>query len=153
MSLVSERLKQSKFESPSHEAVLSLLITANQLKEKHNEMCGEKGISYQHFNILRILKGVFPRGHPRCEIAARMVERSPDTTRLINKLVKEGLVKRTKSTEDMRQSVTIIAQKGIDLLEELNVGLKQFGTRFEQAVGKEDQNKIISICEKILKME
>ena len=153
MSLLNERLKQPEFENPAHEAMLSLLVTANGLKEKHNEICGENGISYQHFNILPILKGVFPKGHPRCEISTRMIDRSPDITRLINKLVKEGLVKRTKPVEDMRQSVAVITQKGIELLNELNEGMRDLAKQFEQAVGEEEINKIISICERILKLQ
>ncbi len=153
MSLVSKMLKQSKFESLSQEAILSLTIAANSIKEKLNESCANKGVTNQHFNILRILKGVYPRGHPRCEISARMVDRSPDITRLLDKLVNEGLVKRIKSTEDMRQSVAIITKKGIGFLENLNSGVQDFSEGFRQAVGEEDLYKIISICDKILMMK
>ncbi len=129
---------------------MSLLIATNLLKDVHNKICEERGISYQHFNILRILKGVHPNGHPRCEISARMVDRSPDITRLINKLVKDGLVKRTKSPEDRRQSVAIITQKGMDLLSGLNAKLQEFAVKFEESVGEEDLKKLIAICDRIL---
>jgi len=150
MSLLSERIKQPKFDNLAHEALLSLMVAVSQLKEKHNALCEEAGISYQHFNILRILKGVHPEGHPRCEISARMIDRSPDITRLIDKLVKEGLVKRTKSAQDMRQSVAVITAKGINLLEQLNNGSKHFANLFEKTIGEEDLKKLVSICDKIL---
>ncbi len=150
MSLLSERIKQPKFDNLSHEAILSLMIAVSHLKEKHNASCEEAGISYQHFNILRILKGVYPKGHPRCEISARMIERSPDITRLIDKLVKEGLVKRTKSVEDMRQSVAVITKEGIRLLEQLNNAVKHFAILFEKTIGEEDLKKLVSICDRIL---
>ena len=150
MSLLSERIKQPKFDSLSHEAMLSLFVAVGHLKEKHNTFCEEAGISYQHYNILRILKGVYPEGHPRCEISARMIDRSPDITRLIDKLVYEGLVKRTKSVEDMRQSVTVITEQGISLLEKLSNNTKHFGNLFEKIIGKEDLIKLVSICDRIL---
>ena len=95
---------------------------------------------------------MFPEGHPRCEISSRMLDRSPDITRLLNKLVKEGLVKRTKSTDDMRQSIAVITPKGVNFLDELNHKLYDFSALFEQTVGEKDLNRIISICERILMM-
>lgn len=153
MSLLSERIKQPKFDNLSHEAMLSLMVAANQLKEQHNALCEEAGLSSQHFNILRILKGVYPEGHPRCEISARMIDRSPDITRLIDKLVKEGLAKRTKSAEDMRQSITVITTEGISLLEQLSHTVKHFGIVFERTIGEEDLKKLVSICDRILMMK
>ncbi|KAA3611161.1 MAG: MarR family transcriptional regulator [Calditrichaeota bacterium] len=153
MSFVRERLKQSKFDSLSHEAVLSILLASNKIKEMHNAACEKNAISYQHFNILRILKGVYPNGHPRCEISARMMDRSPDITRLISKLVKKKLVVRSKSTDDMRQSVAIITQKGINLLEEINSEYQLIGQQLETVLGEDDLKKIISICDRILTAE
>ena len=153
MSLLSERIKQPKFDNLSHEAMLSLMVAASQLKEKHNVLCEEAGISLQHFNILRILKGVHPEGHPRCEISARMIDRSPDITRLIDKLVNKGLVKRMKSAQDMRQSVAVITSRGLSLLEHLNSAMEHLGFLFEKTIGEEDLTKLVAICDRILMMK
>jgi len=152
MSVLRERIKQRKFDDLAHEAILSLMVTANQLKEKQNDFCEETGISLQHFNILRILKGKYPDGHPRCEIAERMIDGSPDITRLVDKLVRSGLVKRVKSTQDMRQSVAVITEQGIKLLDKLNQEIEQFGIAFKKTLGEDDLKRIVSICDKILRM-
>ena len=94
MSVLNEWIKQTKFSSASQEAILNIMLTSSLLRNRLNALCSEYDISLQQFNILRILKGALPDGYPRCQISERMVEKAPDTTRLIDRLVKTGLVKR-----------------------------------------------------------
>jgi MarR family transcriptional regulator, 2-MHQ and catechol-resistance regulon repressor len=41
----------------------------------------EHRITRAQYNVLRILRGVHPQGHARCEIARRMLDRASDITR------------------------------------------------------------------------
>ena len=49
-----------------------------------------------------------------------MVKPSPDVTRLIDRLIREGLVERFNSEEDRRLSLARITKKGINLLKKIN---------------------------------
>ena len=150
MSVLNEWIKQTKFSSASQEAILNIMLTSSLLRNRLNALCSEYDISLQQFNILRILKGALPGGYPRCQISERMVEKAPDTTRLIDRLVKTGLVKREKSENDMRQSIAKITEKGISLLGELSQKIDSFGSDLEAKVSIEVCKNISYNCNKML---
>jgi DNA-binding MarR family transcriptional regulator len=146
---LKQRIKQERFESPFQEAVLNLMVASDHIRSKMNQICEDHGITRGQYNVLRILKGVAPGGHPRCEIASRMVERAPDVTRLVDRLEDQGLVERDRSTEDRRLSITKITRKGLKLIDDLE---PEFITAFKDLssrLSKEDCLELSRICESI----
>ena len=113
---LSRRLSQAHFADPMHEALLSVMVVASTLNDLMDDLCARHRITRPQYNVLRILRGVHPRGHARCEIARRMMDRAPDVTRLVDRLQARGLVKRWRGNDDQRQAVTIITAKGLKLL-------------------------------------
>ena len=118
--ILKKRLKQSKFENLDQEVTLNLLVAAYFLRSRHDVVMTKFGLTLPQYNVLRILKGVYPAGHPRCEIIDRMIEPAPDVTRIIDRLIKEKLVERFTSPADKRLSMTRITEKGIKLLDKAN---------------------------------
>ena len=110
-NILKQRLKQKKFKNIENEAILNLFVASNYLRGKIEIVCNDQGITHSQFNVLRILKGVHPGGYPRHDIISRMVEPAPDVTRLIDRLIKEGLVERYYSEEDRRLSCSRITKK------------------------------------------
>src|SRR5512140_3127714 len=90
-------LKMNRQPSAREEVSLNLGVASNILKNRFEKMLAPFRITGTQYNVLRILKGVHPEGHPRCEIMHRMVERAPDITRLIDRLEKQGLVLRDRT--------------------------------------------------------
>jgi DNA-binding MarR family transcriptional regulator len=117
---LKQRLKQSKFESIEQEAFLNIFVTANFLRMKNDLILSNHGITSPQYNVLRILKGKYPDGYPRCEIITRMMDQAPDVTRLIDKLIKEKYVERFESPEDKRLSLARITEEGLLLLDKIN---------------------------------
>src|SRR5271166_4927192 len=115
--VLSRRLKQTEFSSPGQEALLSVLVAAASLNEGMDRVFISHKITRAQYNVLRILRGIYPQGHPRCEIACRMIDRAPDITRLLDRLETRRLVRRTRGSEDQRQTVTYITAKGLKLLD------------------------------------
>ena len=103
---LSRRLKQDRFDTPAQEALLSVIVAANALNDLMDRLCDEHKITRAQYNVLRILRGVHPQGHARCEIARRMVDRASDITRLVDRLQVRRLVKRSRGSEDQREAVT-----------------------------------------------
>ena len=95
---LSRRLKQEQFESPAQEALLSVIVAANALNDLMDRLCEQHRITRAQYNVLRILRGVHPQGHARCEIARRMVDRASDITRLVDRLQARRLVKRSRGS-------------------------------------------------------
>jgi DNA-binding MarR family transcriptional regulator len=116
---LSRRLKQERFSSPAQEALLSVVVAANAINEIMDRLCEEHGITRAQYNVLRILRGAYPNGHARCEIACRMLDRASDVTRLVDRLQARRLVKRSRGSEDQRQAVTAITLKGMKLLDSM----------------------------------
>lgn len=144
---LKKRISQEVFESPAVEAMLNLLVAADYMARKADDVCGAFGITRGQFNVLRILKGVHPGGHPRCEIIRRMLERAPDVTRLVDRLEAQGLVVRDRSKKDRRLSIARITPEGIALLAKMAPRMKELGNHFAERVSRRDCRELSRICE------
>ena len=101
------------------ETVLNLMVASSILNGYYEKIFEKFGITATQYNVLRILKGAYPEGHPRCEIDLRMIERASDITRLTDRLEAMGYVKRMKSGKDRRMSITMITKAGLNLLDRI----------------------------------
>lgn len=151
--ILKKRLKQNNFENEHQEAVLNLFVCANHLKLKASTLIEDYGITFSQYNVLRILKGKYPEGYARCEIIHRMIEPSPDVTRLIDRLEKQKLVERYNSGEDRRHSLARITEKGILLIDAMYSHVKAFDDLFSSKLTKDESLELSRILEKIYKDE
>lgn len=115
---VRERIRQRRFESPAQEAVVSLLVAAGHVEQRLGEVLEPYGITHEQYNVLRILRGAGEGGLPRCDIAARLVNRAPDVTRLLDRLERRRLIERVRGVEDRRQSLSRLTPEGHAILAE-----------------------------------
>lgn len=74
----------------------------------------------QQFNILRILRGSYPDPLSTLQIRERMLDKMSDTSRIVDRLIVKGLVKKTISGTDRHHVDVIISLKGRRLLENLD---------------------------------
>lgn len=146
-------LKMSK-ELPIREEVgLNLRVAVALLDSKFNKTIEPYGITAVQYNVLRILKGVYPEGHARCDIASRMVERASDITRIIDRLEKQGLVERDRTNEDRRISITRITDKGIEILNKLNKIVEQEHKAHTKNLTEEECKQLSVLLEKLYENE
>ena len=143
---LSRRLKQARFSSAHQEALLSLAVAAGAINDLVDEVCGKHGLTRPQYNVLRILRGVYPEGHPRCEIAQRMIERAPDVTRLVDRLQAQGLVRRNRGGRDQRQAITRITPKGLKLLEAIQPDLELQTTQLMRDLGDKESHELSRLC-------
>jgi DNA-binding MarR family transcriptional regulator len=148
--ILKKRLKMSKFESPQQEAMLGLIVAASHVRSLIEKITAQTGISPEQYNILRILKGIHPNGHSCGEIGNRMLDRSPDITRRIDALLKQGLVERSRSEEDRRVVLTRITVKGLQLLEKLHPVFNMSELSRVKALTSKDCEDLARICEKLI---
>lgn len=106
-------IEQSRpFARPQQEALVTLTHTADVLRHALERDLAPHGISPEQYNVLRILRGAGNDGHPTLEIARRMISRSPNVTRLIDKLIASGLARREQGTRDRRQALVRLTAAG-----------------------------------------
>lgn len=147
---LSRRLKQAQFSSPAQEALLSVIVAANTLNDLMDRVCEQHKITRAQYNVLRILRGVHPKGHARCEIACRMMDRASDVTRLVDRLQARRLVKRRRGSKDQRQAVTAITVKGIKLLETMAPQVGAATRKLLERLSEEDCRELSRLCSTIL---
>ena len=147
---LKRRIKQTAdFANPAQEAMLNLIVAADYVSVRLERACAEFGITRPQYNVLRILRGAHPAGHPRAEIAARLLAKAPDVTRLVDRLQAQGLVERDRVEEDRRLSIARITKKGLRLLEEMQPLIAEEHQRFGQRVSRRDCLELSRICETI----
>ena len=100
--------------------MLNLFRTADRLTGPLQRVLKPKALTQTQYNVLRILRGVSPKGLSCQEIARMMITRDADLTRLVDRLLKRELVARERQSDDRRVVLITIAQKGLDLLAELD---------------------------------
>lgn len=147
---LQQRVGQRRFESPAQEAMVGLLVAAGHLTAALEEACAARGITHDQYNVLRILRGALPGGHPRYAIADRLINRAPDVTRLLDRLARTGCVERARSAEDRRLSVTRITRKGTALLEALDSEILAAHERFAAPLSRAERRTLAGLCGKLL---
>lgn len=110
---------QSKFQSSYQKAVVNLRYTANFLGNIQNNFMMKYDLSIAQFNILRILRGAKAPLSVN-SIKERMVERSPNTTRLMDKLIEKNLIERVRCDSDRRVVYVEITKHGLEILSRID---------------------------------
>ena len=142
------RLEQTRpFADPVEEAGVNLLLAASWFDDRVERALEPLGITHRQYNVLRILRGVHPAGHPRCEIARRMIDRAPDVTRLIDRLERNGLVERGSDPDDARRSVTRLTRFGLTAVSKATDVLAPAAALLAERLGRKDARELSRICE------
>lgn len=142
-------LKLSKELGIREEVDLNLRVALTLQDQKFNKIIEPFEITSAQYNVLRILKGVHPEGHARCEIASRMIERASDITRIIDRLEKQKLVVRDRTSEDRRISITRITEKGIQLVNKLKPLIENEHTKNTKELTDEECRQLSILLEKL----
>lgn len=117
---IDKDIQQAKFPNVYQKAAINLVYTVGWMRDKTRSMFESEDITPQQFNILRILRGSFPQPLSTLQIRERMVEKMSDTSRIVDRLITKGLVKKLTCKNDRRLVDVIISDKGKKLLERLD---------------------------------
>lgn len=114
---LEQAIQSTKFKNQTHKAGLNILYTAWWLKTIMSKELKEFGLTHEQYNVLRILKGKYPDQICVRDVACRMIEKSSNVPRIVDRLEIKKLVKRTTSNIDKRETVITLTQSGLVLLE------------------------------------
>jgi DNA-binding MarR family transcriptional regulator len=124
---LSELIKQPHFSSPVQEAMLNILVTSSWLQNELAVAAGPYDITLAQYNVLRILR-----------IGDRLLDRTPDVTRLLNRMEARGWVQRTRAGYDRRVVEVQITEKGLALLGEMKDVIETTQNRLMQHLSDEE---------------
>ncbi|MFL5753621.1 MAG: MarR family winged helix-turn-helix transcriptional regulator [Bacteroidia bacterium] len=122
---IDEAIKQKKFDSPVHKAMVNVIYTYNWLSNLWTAFFEQYEITEQQYNVLRILRGRYPNSICAGDIKEVMLDKNPDLTRLCDRLVKKGLIERQYNEFNRRQVLIRITKTGLDLLRHIDPGMKK----------------------------
>ena len=125
MMSIEQAIKQKKFSSAYHKLGVNLIYTSNWWVHKQLEALRDYDISLQQYNVLRILRGASPNPMRVNDISERMLDKTSNTSRLVDKLLAKNYLTRQTCGDDRRAVNVIISDEGLKLLAELDPVLKQ----------------------------
>src|SRR5262249_58897893 len=114
MSTPTPRRPRS-FDCPEQEVYLNLWRTYDRLRALEDELFSRHDLTAQQYNALRLLKA-HPEGMPTLTLASRLISRSPDVTRLLDKLEDRDLVRRERRDDNRRDVLGFVTPAGPPLL-------------------------------------
>lgn len=117
---IENDIQQARFRNPYQKAAINLIYTLSWMRDRTKAIFDAEEITSQQFNILRILRGSFPQPLSTLQIRERMLEKMSDTSRIVDRLIAKGLVKKVTCKNDRRLVDVIITDKGKKLLERLD---------------------------------
>jgi DNA-binding MarR family transcriptional regulator len=148
MSTTIDKAIKSKFKNEQQRMVVNLIYTSNWLKNIHSDLLQPFDITPQQYNILRILRG---NGDwmTMNTVKERMIDKSPNTTRLADKLVAKKFVERKRCEEDRRVVYVKITAKGLKLMAEIDdKSMKPF-EKIAEKISNKDASIVSSILDKL----
>src|SRR4051812_19318249 len=116
---IEKDINQSRFNSEYHKMNVNLIYTYNWVMEQSKRFFEKADLTPQQYNILRILRGA---GTPlsTLQIRQRMLDKMSDTSRIVDRLLKKGLVEKVTCANDRRLVDVTISRKGLNLVNKLD---------------------------------
>jgi len=116
---IEDEIKQKQFNSEYEKLLINLIFTSNWLACLQQRHFKPFGITPQQYNVLRILKGQFPNPASVGMVQSRMLDRSSNITRLVDKLIDKKLVSRCENPDNRRMQELRITESGLTFLDEI----------------------------------
>lgn len=136
----------TSFDDHKFKAFINIKYTANWISSRETEFFKIYGISPQQYNILRILRGAADKVKVQV-VKDRMVERAPNATRLMDKLVEKNLILRCKGEIDRREVYVGISEEGLLLLSEIDKNINTLN--FLDKLDDKEAEQLSNLLDKI----
>ncbi len=145
---IEEVIKSTVPMDNSTKVILNILYTQNVITDNMNEILKPYDLSGEQYNVLRILRG--QKGCPAnmCVIQERMLAKTSNTTRLVDKLLLKELVTREVCTDNRRKIEVTITQKGLAVLAELDPKVDAHEQFFTKNLESEELIQLNRLLEK-----
>ncbi len=117
---IEEEIKQSSFKSEYQKAYINMIYTSGWLELAQATLFKPFGLTLPQYNILRILRGQHPEPATVSLLIERMLDKTSNASRIVDKLEAKGLVTRKQCPNDRRTVDVLITDKGLALLKEMD---------------------------------
>lgn len=132
MSLEEDIKQNRQFANEYEKLVVNLIYTNSWISEQQLNLFKPFGITLPQYNVLRILRGHYPKPCTINAIIDRMLDRMSNASRIVDRLEAKGLVVREINHTDRRAKDVLITEEGLALLKTVEVHSRQWMERFKQ---------------------
>ncbi len=145
---IEDEIQQQNFRNEDQKAMVNLIYTYYWVKDRVRAFLKPYDITMQQYNVLRILRGKYPEPMTTAEIRKRMLDKMSDSSRIVIRLDKKGLIHKKSHQTDKRLVDVIISDKGLTLLEEMDRATNHLDI-IMHGLTSEEKNQFSHLCEKI----
>lgn len=146
---LSALIKQEHFRSPSQEAMLNIIVTSSWIMNELATTMAPYGITPAQYNVLRILQGSAPQTLSCSELGERLLDRTPDVTRLLNRLQRSGLIRRERAEHDRRIVEVGITEEGQALIERMEKEMQATERHLMEHLSEEELSHLSQLLDRL----
>lgn len=145
---IDEVIKSTVKMDNAKKVILNIMYTQNVIQDHFNELIKPYDLSGEQYNVLRILRGQKGKPANMCVIQERMLAKTSNTTRLVDKLLLKEFVTRNVCPDNRRKIEVLITQKGLDVLKELDPKVDEHEKTFADNLKPEELTFLNQLLEK-----
>jgi DNA-binding MarR family transcriptional regulator len=121
---IDDEIQSSKFEDNYQKVVINIFYTEGWLNNFLRCHFEKYNLTNQQFNILRILRGQYPKPATVNLLKERMIDKMSDASRIVDRLVQKELLTRCTNNKDRRAVDIRISEKGLEILAKMDAEFK-----------------------------
>jgi DNA-binding MarR family transcriptional regulator len=145
---IEEDIKSTNFEDIYHKAVINLNYTYGWINNYMRPEFERYKLTQQQFNILRILRGQYPKPATVNLLKDRMIDKMSDASRIVDRLVQKGLVSRCTNSRDRRAVDIRISEEGLEILKKMDACFKTKDL-FKQNLTEAEASQLSDLLDKM----
>ena len=145
---IGEEIQSNKFEDNYHKAVINITYTYGWLSNTFRYRFEKHNLTQQQFNVLRILRGQYPKPATINMIKERMLDKMSDASRIVDRLIQKGLVSRCTNNKDRRAVDIQISEAGLEILSKMDEEFKT-GDLLRNNLTEEEAGKLSDLLDKL----
>lgn len=147
---IEDDIQQKHFHSPHHRVLVNVMFTDGWLmNEQHSRIFKPLGLTMPQFNVLRILRGQHPQTVRVNTIIERMLDKTSNASRIVDKLVEKKLANRITCPNDRRAVNVSITEAGFKMLEKIELPSHQFEALLTQRLSSEEASTLSLLLDKL----
>lgn len=148
MSKLLEALQQRSFESPQQQVLLNVLLTSGLVKGGSASAVKPFGLTWQQFNLLRILRGQCGQPASMRLLQERMLDPQSNASRLVDKLEQKRYVVRETSSADKRQVSVLLTEEGERVLAKASAQMAAYSNSLGEGMSTEEMEMLSELLDR-----
>jgi DNA-binding MarR family transcriptional regulator len=121
---IEDEIQSTKFEDNYQKVVINVAYTSGWLNNLLKPEFEKYNLTQQQFNILRILRGQYPKPATVNLLKERMIDKMSDASRIVDRLIQKGLVSRCTNKSDRRAVDIRISDEGLNILAKMDIEMR-----------------------------